>query len=321
MSDLKKLFKRDRFYWVIVTGVMTLLVIYMIANINADGMYHTLFKIEDSIEQWQYLHEFWETHPELQRDLVLNDIPLFYVEHMMSWTVIVALIAQALRLFAQETRNRAEVQRTLPVKSHNILTCHYLSGLLTVGIPLLVQTAILRLDILYVEKNTDFIFEGKEQLWFYAGKSMINFMLIYSLLILCRKVTTDVPGTIFTFIVVEFAMQVLVGYCLGLYWSNLSDDRIRNWVFWAIVAAVWIFLSYIADQKQDYARSGVYSFTVVHWVIMGVVFANIYYLFYGSFKGLPQFEDVSKAVSFLVSAAASLLMTAGVHFVTKPKKI
>ena len=321
MSDLKKLFKRDRFYWVIVTGVMTLFVIYMMANVNADGMYHTLFKIEDSIEQWQSLHEFWETHPELQRDLVLNDIPLFYVEHMMSWTVIVALTAQAIWFLVQETKNRAEVQRTFPIKSRNIMTCHYLSGLLTVGIPVLIQTMILRLDILYVEINTDFIFEGKELLWFFAGKTMIIFMLHYSLLILCRKVTTDVPGTIFTFIVVEFAMLALVGYCLGMYWNNPSENSILNWVFWMIVTTVWILLSYIADQKQDYARNGVYAFTIVHWVIMGVVFANIYYLFYDSFKELPQFEDMSKAVSFLVSVAASLLMTAGVHYVTKPKKI
>ena len=328
MSDLKKLFKRDRFYWVIITGVMTLFVIYMMANVNADGMYHTLFNLQENLDRSQFLHEFWETHPNQLRlhwsisdGVLIDQIPYTYVEHMMTWTVIVALTAQAIWFLVQETKNRAEVQRTFPVKSHNILTCYYLSGLLTVGIPLLVQTAILRLDILYVEKNTDFIFEGKEQLWFYAGKGMINFMLIYSLLILCRKVTTDVPGTIFTFIVVDLAMLVLVGYCLGLYWSNLADDRIQNWVFWAIVAAVWIFLSYIADRKQDYARNGVYAFTVVHWVIMGVVFANIYYLFYGSFKELPQFENISKAVSFLVSVAASLLMTAGVHFVTKPKKI
>lgn len=313
MSDLKKLFKRDRFYWVIVTGAMTLFVINMMANINANGMYHTLFKIEDSIEQWQYLHEFWETHPEMQRDLALNDIPFLYVENMVSLTVVLALIMQAFRLFTQETRNRAEVLRTFPVKSRNIVTCHYLSGLITVGIPMLIQTAILRLDILYVEKNTDFIFENKEQLWAYAGKALIIFMLHYSLLILCRKVTNHVPGTIFTFIVVELPMQALAGYCLGLYWSNLADNRIQNWAFWAIVTVVLIFFSYIADQKQDYARSGVYAFPIMHWLMMGTVFGEIYFIFYDAFENIP------KAVSVLVAIAAAMLMSAGVHFVTKPK--
>lgn len=315
MSDLKKIFKRDRFYWVIVTGVMTLFVIYMMANVNADGMYHTLFKIEDNIEQWQLQHEFWETHPELQRDLVLNDIPLLYVDNMVTWTVIVALILQAFRLLTQETKNRAEVLRIFPVKSRNIVTCHYLSGLITVGIPMLIQTTILRLDILYVEKNTDFIFENKEQLWAYAGKALIIFMLHYSLLILCRKVTNHVPGTIFTFIVVELPMQALAGYCLGLYWSNLADDRIQNWAFWAIVTVVLIFLSYIADQKQDYARNGVYAFPIMHWLMMGTVFGEIYFIFYDAFENIP------KAVSVLVAIAAAMLMTAGIHFVTKPKKL
>lgn len=314
MSDIIKLFRRDRFYWVIVTGVMTLFVIYMMANINANGMYHTLFKIEDSlIEQLQYRNEFWETYPELQRDRTLNDIPLLYVENMVSWTVIVALIAQALRLFTQETRNRAEVLRTFPVKSRNIVTCHYLSGLLTAGIPLLIQTAILWLDILYVEKNTDFVYFYKEQLWLFAGKAMIVFMLHYSLLILCRKVTNHVPGTIFTFAVVELIMNPLAGYCLGMYWSNLAENSILNWVFWIIVTIVLILLSYIADQKQDCARNGVYAFPTVHWVMMGTVFGEIYFIFYGAFENIP------KAVSVLVAIAASMLMTAGIHFVTKPK--
>lgn len=321
MSDLKKLFRRDRFYWVITAVIMTLLVIYMLANVNVDGLHYKLFHLEDNLEESlqlpQYLQEFWDIHPELRNPggVGLAQIPYLFLESMVSVTVIAALIAQAVRLMVQETQNRAEVLRTFPVKSSNTVTCHYLSGLLTVSIPLLLQIVIIRLDILYVEKNTDFIYFNKEQLWAYAWKAMIIFMLHYSLLILCRKVTNHVPGTVFTFAVAELVMQQLAGYCLGMYWNNLAEDSISNWVFWVIVTVVFILFSYIADQKKDCARNGVYAFPIVHWVMLAAVFIEIYLMFYGVFDNTP------KVVSVLVTVAASMLMTAGVHFVTKPKMI
>ena len=316
MSDLKKLFKRDRFYWGIMAVIMTLVVIYMLTN--AAGLYHRLFHLETYLEWSQYLHELWDIRPELRNpDGVCSDtISDLFMEQMMSVTVIVALIAQAVRLLVQETQNRTEVLRIFPVKSRNLLTCHYLSGLLTVAIPLLIQIAVIRLDILYVEKNTDFIFSNKEQLWAYAVKAMIIFMLHYSLLIVCRKVTNHVPGTIFTFVVVELAMQVLAGYGLGMYWATrLAEADIQNWVVGATTAVVLIILSYIADHKRDCARNGFYAFPIAHWVMMGIVFGEIYYIFYGAYGDIP------KVLSFFVAIAASVLITTGVHFVMKPKRI
>lgn len=311
MNDLKKLFKRDRFYWGIMTVVMTLVVIYMLANVY--GSEHKLFHLADYLERSQYLNELWNTYPGFNTDGVhFEMIPYSFLEYMVEANVIVALIAQAVKLLTQETKNRTEVLRTFPVKSRNLLTCHYLSGLLMVGIPLLIQTAIIRLDILYVEKNTDFIFYNKEQLWIYAGKAVIIFMLYYSLLIVCKKVTNHVPGTIFTFVVANIAIEVISGYCLGMY-QNLAEDSILNWVFWASVTVVLIIISYIADQKKDCARNGFYAFPIVHWVMMGIVFGEIYLIFYGACGNIP------KALSSLMATIASVLITAGVHFIAKPK--
>lgn len=315
MSDLKKLFKRDRFYWGIMAVIMTLVVIYMLTN--AAGLYHGLFHLEEYLERSQYLHGLWDIRPELRNpDGVCSDaISDLFLEQMVSVTVIVALIAQAVRLLVQETQNRTEVLRIFPVKSHNLLTCHYLSGLLTVAIPLLIQIAVIRLDILYVEKNTDFIFSNKEQLWAYAGTAMIIFMLHYSLLIVCKKVTNHVPGTIVTFVVVELARLLLADYCSVMDWDNLAEASIQNWVFGAAAAVVLIILSYIADYKKDCARNGFYAFSIVHWVMMGIVFGEIYFIFYGAYGDIP------KVLSFFVAIAASMLITTGVHFVMKPKRI
>lgn len=319
MSDLKKLFKRDRFYWGIMTVIMTVVVTYMLVHVYGAG--HKLFYLEDYLRWSRYLHEVWDARPELSDPAGLFDeIQYMFLERMVSVTVVVALIAQAVRLLTQETQNRAEVLRIFPVKSRSRVTCHYLSGLFTVGIPLFVQMAILRLDVLYVEKNTDFIFSNKEQLWIYAGEAMIIFMLHYALLILCRKVTNHVPGTIFTFVVMELGMLELAGYCLDLYWNNLMEDRPWNWMFWAIVTIVLILLSYIADRKQDYARNGVYAFTIVHWVMMGIVFGEIFSIFPGGFEDLPPFNVIPRAVSYFVAITVALLTTAGIHLVTKPKK-
>ena len=315
MSDLKKLFKRDRFYWGIMTVVMTLVVIHMLTN--AYGLYHKLFNLEKYLERSQYLHEIWNTYPELRNPAgVLSDeLPYLFLEQMVSVTVIAALIAQAVRILVQETQNRTEVLRIFPVKSRNLLTCHYLSGLLTVTIPLLIQLAVVRLDIWYVERNTEFIFSNKEQLWVYAGKAMMIFLLHYSLPMVCKKVTNHVPGTIVTFIVVELARLVLVRYFSVMDWDNLTEASIRNWVFRAATAVVLIILSYIADYKKDCARNGFYAFPIVHWVMMGIVFGEIYYIFYFSY------EDIPKVLSILVALASSMMITTGVHFVMKPKKI
>ena len=314
MSDLKKLFRRDRFYWGIVMVVMMLAVIYMLANV--DDLYHKLFYLEEYLEWSQHLQKLWDTHPELLglTGVYSDEIPYMFLERMVSVTVIVALIAQAVKLLVQENQNRAEVLRIFPVKSRNLLTYHYLSGLSMVGIPLLVQIAIIRLDILYVEKNTNFVFSNKEQLWIYAGKAVIIFMLYYSLLTVCKKVANHVPGTIFTFVVANIAMELLAGYCLGMYY-NLAEDSISNWVFWTITTVVLILLSYIADQKKDYARNGFYAFPIVHWVMMGTVFGEIYFIFYGACGDIP------KGMTFIVSFVASILITTGVHFVSKPEKI
>ena len=314
MGDLKKVFKRDRLYWRIMMVVMTLLVIYLLTNVY--GSYHKLFHLGDYLERAEYLRSLWNTHPDLfdPSRACIDEIPYVSLEPMVLMTVIAAFIAQAVRLLVQETQNRTEVLRIFPVKSRNLLTCHYLSGLLMAGIPLLVQAAIIRLNILYVEKNTDFIFSNKEQVWIYAGKAIIIFMLYYSLLIVCRKVTNHIPGTIFTFIVVKAAMELLAGYCLGIY-ENLAEENIFHWVFWAIEAVILILLSYIADQKKDCARNGFYAFSIVHWVMMGVVFGEIYFIFQGVY------EDSPKVVSVFVMIAVSILITAGVHFIAKPKNI
>ena len=305
MSDLKRLFKRDRFYWGIMLVVMTLAVIYMLTKVY--GSYNILFNKEDYLEHSQYLRELWNDYPNLFElpGIYSEEIPYVALEHLVSMTVLAALLAQAVRLLVQETKNRTEVLRIFPVKSYNLLTCHYLSGLLMAGIPLLMEAAIIRLNILYIEKNTDFIFSNIEQLWIYVGKGMIIFMLHYSLLVFCRKVTNHVPGTIFTYIVANIAMEILAAYCLDIYY-NMAEDSIRSWAFWVIETVVLIILSYIADWKKDCARNGFYAFPIVHWVMMGAVFGEIYFM-------------VGGALDDIWAVAVSILITAGVHFIAKPK--
>lgn len=312
MSDIKKLFRRDRFYWEIMTVIMAIVVIYMMTNVS--GLYHhKFFDLEDYSEHTEWVRIFWDNNPEHLRDrwdehpqlhyqegIYLDSIPNEYLNHMTLVTVIVVLIAQAVKLLVQETKNRAEVLRTFPVKSRNLLIYHYLSGLFTIGILLLIQIALIRLDILYLEKNTDFIFYNKEDLWSYAGFTILMFMQYYSLLLVCKTVTNHVPGTIFTFIVtaIGFGTMVIWGYWIILFWGS--------GIYFAIVL-LFVF-SYIANQEKDYARNGFYAFPIAHWIVMGIVFAEIYFLSRG-------------ICSIPIAIAASALITAGVHFIARPKKI
>lgn len=308
MSDIKKLFKRDRFYWGIMTVIMAIVVIYMLTNVS--GFYHhKFFHLEDYAELVEWMRLFCDNHPELecsfwneitqlryQDGIYLDDISNEFLKHMALVTVIVILIAQAIKLLVQETRNRAEVQRIFPVKSRNLLIYHYLSGLFSIGILLLIQIVLIQLDILYLEKNIGVIFTNKEVLWSYAGFSILLFILHYSLLLACKKVTNHVPGTIFTYAVAELAGW----YCF----IKLGSPT----VLIASVPVVLILLSFIADQKKDYARNGFYAFQIAHWIVMGIVFAEIYFLSRG-IRSIP------------IAIAASALITTGVHFIARPKKI
>lgn len=312
MSDIKKLFRRDRFYWEIMTVIMAIVVIYMMTNVS--GLYHhKFFDLEDYSEHTEWVRIFWDNNPEHLRDrwdehpqlhyqegIYLDSISNEFLNHMTLVTVIVVLIAQSVKLLVQETKNRAEVLRTFPVKSRNLLIYHYLSGLFTIGILLLIQIALIRLDILYLEKNTNFIFYNKEDLWSYAGFTILMFMQYYSLLLVCKTVTNHVPGTIFTFIVtaIGFGTMVIWGYWIILFWGS--------GIYFAIVL-LFVF-SYIANQEKDYARNGFYAFPIAHWIVMGIVFAEIYFLSRG-------------ICSIPIAIAASALITAGVHFIARPKKI
>lgn len=314
MSDIKKLFKRDRFYWGIMTVIMAIVVIYMLTNVS--GLYHhKFFHLEDYLERAEWLRDFWDYNPEnlraswnehpqlhYQDGIYLDSISNEFLNHMMLVTVIVVLIAQAVKLLVQETKNRTEVLRIFPVKSRNLLSYHYLSGLFTIGILLLIQIALIRLDILYLEKNTDFIFANKEDLWSYAGFALNMFMLPYSLFLFCKKVTNNVPGTILTFILTFLFAGSAYLYCLN------ECEWVLTYVFIASSMAVFILLSYLADQKKDYARNGFYAFPIAHWMVMGIVFAEIYFLSRG-------------ICSIPIAIAASALITAGVHFIARPKKI
>lgn len=311
MSDIKKLFKRDRFYWRIMTVIMAIVVIYMLTNVF-ERYHHKLFNLEDYLERTQWIRAVLDSNPDITDDFWDGNLHLRYqdgiylaaisngfLNHMTLVTVIVVLIAQMVKLLVQETKNRTEVLRIFPVKSRNLLSYHYLSGLFTLGILLLIQIALVRLDILYLEKNTDFIFTNKEDLWNYAGFAVIMFMLHYPLFLVCKKVTNNVPGTILTFVVAELAYWYCLSKCVWGLWTC---------VFITSTMVILILLSYIADQKKDYARNGFYAFPIVHWMVMGIVFAEIYCLSRGIY-------------STLIAIAASALITAGVHFIARPKKI
>lgn len=314
MGDMQRLCKRDHFFWLILAVIMLGLVAHMTLNVLGDYLNETTESVRRATAYYSTHSEGKELLGELNRVW----IPFEVIRGMMMGILGVSFGGMAVRMLLQETKNREEVLNIFPVKSRSRLTYHYISGLFTVGVSVLIQTALIRLIMLYVEKREDIIFigfEGADFFWSYAAKTVVIFMLHDSLLTLCRKLTNHIAGTIFTFFVVELAMWVFVGYCLGWYWNNLLVNSVWCWLFWTIMAVVFIILSYITDRKKDYARNGFYAFPAAHWMIMGVVFAEVCYVFYGTYENIP------KLVSCIWTVAASLLITAGVHFLTRPKSI
>ncbi|MBR1930708.1 MAG: hypothetical protein IJ833_04415 [Lachnospiraceae bacterium] len=325
MSDFKRLCKRDRFYWLIMAVFLLWIVIHTVMNMGI---------VQYALEESHYVHEMWDTHPQY-RDMVgdLSEgirIEMFALSEGI-WTMLdvllVALVAQAVKVLVQETGNRTEVQHIFPIKTRNVLTYHYISGLLLIGLPALLQVVLERLCMLYAEKTTDIIFEHAGSIWSGVMQTVILFMLQYSLLLCCRRLTNHIPAAIFTFGVLELGMMAVVGaflkldiisavvYFLDFNIANILEDHIRNWIVIVGIIVVLVLVSYIADRKKDEAKNGFYAFPMAHWMILGIVFAEGCYGFYGAYDHIP------KAVSWLLAAAASLVVTGGVYFVTRSKKI
>lgn len=292
MSDIKKLFKRDWFYWLMAAVIIFFLGVTTYLASRTIGM---------------RLNETGGKFYDLFYDIFYN-----VMELLTPWILWTAFAVQAFKLLIQETKNRAEVMNLFPIKSRNILTYHYISGLLIAGASMLTPAFIIRRHCISIEIRTGIAFESADILWSYVTKAIIIFMLFYSLLILCRRVTNHVAGTVFTFILFKLVMEILAGRYLGMYWDNMADDRIHNWLFWAVLAAVFIILSYIAEEKKDYAMSGFYAFPMVHLLVMGIIFVGTCHIFYDLSENIPRISAWSLIITaaLLVAAAADTFIKA-----------
>ncbi|MBR1930707.1 MAG: hypothetical protein IJ833_04410 [Lachnospiraceae bacterium] len=316
MSDFGKLFKRDRLYWLIMTVILLGVTAHIV--VNGWGKF-----LKDTMEHAQYIQAMWEEHPEY-RDMI-GDLTegvkvsldfQFYGFEILWGMVKAVFLVQVLKVLTQETRNRTEVQSIFPVKARSILTYHYISGLLLITIPTLLQSCLGWLRMLYVEKHSDIIFEEMEMSWCYTAQIILLFMLHYALLICCRKLTNHVPATVFTFAVLELAMVVGMEYLFrDIDIDHIRNVSIRNGVSLVILTAVLILLSYITEQKKDVARNGFYVFPAVHWFMMGIVFIELCWMVHGVY------ENIHKVVGMMFTLVLSLAITAGIHFVVRPKRI
>lgn len=314
MKDFKRLLKRDRLYWLVMAGVMLWVTIKIL--VEEYGFDHRLFDLSSFLEISEYSYSLQEKYPELfePRDVFYWEIPDFVLESLIFEITQVVLFAQAIKIVLQENKNRTEVLRTFPVKSHSLLTYQYLSGVILTCIPNLIAMTIILADTCYVEKNTNFIFINKWETCIFPAKALILFLMHYSLLILCRKVTNHIPGTVFTLVVAELGVW-LASINMDLFNVMEATVSIGGWVCMAILAVAFLVLSYIADWKKDDAKNGVYAFTIVHWFMMVVIFIEVNWMFDGIYENLP------KAVVRLMAILVALFVTGGVHYIVKPKKM
>ena len=205
MKDLKKLFKRDKMYWLLMAVLMLILITYNVLN----KWEHALDdELEWAQQHKEFVTEMWELHPENREEPWMDltngfVVTGFFIESniliLMLEILALAFVAQAIRLLVQETKNRTEVQSIFPVKERSNLTYYYISGVLLMVIPAVISAAIILPRLLYVEHTTDLVFEQKGMIWVYIARTLVLFLVHYSLLILCRRVTNHIPGAVFTF--------------------------------------------------------------------------------------------------------------------------
>ncbi len=319
MKDCLKLWKRDR---VILLLLLVAIVGAAFISITHElkFMGQKLFDLKYFEEQRIRIESYLETHPEARNDVNtfwdIQDLLDYILITTDSMIVMFAFFALAIKMGVQEKASRVVLNRMLPIKSRNQLTYQYICGILLAGIPLVIPNFILKMHFMYVETNTVFEFSGVSLISTYMIKAMIAFVFYYSIFILCRRLSNNIPGTILMFVVAFGFMDL----CLSrTTWNQPIIIETSGFEFWmtAVVAIVLIiFLTYLADSRKDDARNGCFAYRWLHYLIMGMVFCEVLAITIGGYDVIPQ---VPRVLFWLIDIICAAAVTAGLHYVTRPK--
>lgn len=303
MKECGKLFKRDRIYLLCTAVVVILAFLYVMAGCCRS--------IEVAMMRWE---EFDISQYSGSVDLLLRlwgdtDTGNIYSNGMSAVFFIVAAV-QTARWHIMEGKHGKEFQKLLPVKGKNCITYDFICGILLVWIPVIISWSFMD-GWMKGFNNSDYAE------WMF-GKIYSMFMVntfLYVLLVFSKRITNHIPGAVFSAFIIWFGLYCIQAYTgkIVFFGEGLPPGSPGAIVLMAMTV-ICIILPYLCDKKSDISGSGVFSFKTAHYLILGIMLAELVTVFIGIFSGTAIGKTAGAAVGILLSGAVAF----GVHYVAKP---
>lgn len=292
MEEYKKLFRRDKKFNLCLTGAVALILIF--------GLLSCQMALQQISETDKKLIELYgaETIKKLT-DWSGTDTSKMLMDYagrtIIKAVFTVVILAQFIKWNVLEGKKGQEYGNLLPVKSVTYVTYDYICGILFLWVPVVLESIVLTIFVSTWELTG--IVSGC--IWKESAEAIVIVSFLYSLLIFAKKITRYVPGIFLTVTVVCGA-----GFLTGAY------AGVNGYLLLLIPVAVFVVLSYWCDKKRDIAGNGLFYFPSAHFIIMGVMFLELFGIFANCM--IIQVRAATYMISLLLAGA----VTVGIHYLT-----
>ena len=338
MQNIKKLWKRDRIYWLILTVILLVAMGYTISrewSFSIDTYVNGLNHYKENWGQpgYETIYPGYETIYNYHNgDISKVYDPLSLVLDMSITFFYVVFFGMTIKCVLQETKKRREVQKVLPMQYKWRMGYDYVSGLVFLAAAFVLQAVLVKVAFAYVEKETGINCMTWNYFLPFYGKTAIALLTEYSLVCVCVKITNHIPAAAATYGLLKVACTTLLQlgrWPLGTIWciemmirqymypdSDMHDyGNPMIWVWMAAVAVVLILLIILAERKKDLAVGGFYAFRTVQWIMLGILFFCLACWFRET-----GYLFTSKVIVWLYTIVPSAGFTVGAYFLTRAKK-
>lgn len=304
MKECGKLFKRDRIYLLCTAVVVILAFLYVMAgccrSIEFAVMQGEGYDISQYRESADMLLRLWGD----------TDPGNLYKNGMRAVFFIVAA-AQIARWHIMEGKHGKEFQKLLPVKGRSFVTYDLICGILFVWLPVIISRPLMDDWMKGLDYNADCPVWVSDRV---CSLFIVN-TFVYVLLVFSKRITNYIPGAVFSAFIIWFGLYCIQAYTgkIVFFGEGLPPGSPGAIVLMAMTV-ICIILPYLCDKKSDISGSGVFSFKTAHYLILGIMLAELVTVFIGIFSGTAIGKTAGAAVGILLSGAVAF----GVHYVAKP---
>lgn len=309
MQGCKKLFQRDKIFLLCLSAVVTLTLLY---GLLWGG--NVIRQDKEIFQRYQEKHEegFFDDLGPIWANMAYGMIEQT-ITGVMKVVFAAVVIAQFIKWSVLEGKRGKEFQNLLPVKTSAYVNYDYVCGILFLWLPAVITGIVVSiLAKQYEMEGTLGVNEIFNNIWGEVGREIIVISCIYSLLVFAKKITRYIPG-ILLFLLICFCAVWLCYANFSVLWDRGAHNAGFSWSYMvlAALALIFVLLSYFCDRKRDIAGNGLFYFKSVHFLVMLMIFLELFIIFATSII-LP-FGMAAKAVSLMLAA----FVTVGVHYLTR----